>query len=209
MRKAKPRKSRPRPWSEGEVKLLKELYPNNSARDIANELGRTVAAARIKAHKLGICEQCNVWSKRELNLLKRLYPSRTAREIAEQIGRPVQATRMKIVLLGLRKRFRYDERHRVVKGTKEKLCPKCRKWKGESQFYRRRSRKDGLDDQCNKCSYNEERHRTVGEVREKFCRKCKRWKNESDFYKNRATKDGLDSRCKTCSYKPTSKSRKK
>ncbi len=92
------------------------------------------------------------WSKGELNLLKKLYPNRTAQQIAEQIGRPLQTTRKKIAALGLRKRFRYDDCHRVVKGAKEKLCRKCRKWKGESQFYMNRSSKDGLLGWCKKCS---------------------------------------------------------
>jgi len=91
------------------------------------------------------------WSQDEVKLLKRLYPSKEAEQIAEQLGRPVQATRKKIVLLGLRKRFRYDERHRVVKGTKKKLCLKCRRWKNESQFYRNRNSKDGLVEWCKKC----------------------------------------------------------
>ena len=141
-----------RPWSRQEIALLKKLYPHNTIRDIAKELGRTPAAVLGRAHKSGICEQRNIWSKKELNLLKKLYPTRTAEQIAEQIGRPLQATRKKIVLLGLRKRFRYEDCHRVVNGSKEKLCPRCRQWKGESQFYINRSSKDGLLGWCKKCS---------------------------------------------------------
>jgi hypothetical protein len=151
MRKAKTKKSRPRPWSEGEIKLLKKMYPDNSARDIANELGRTVSAVTAKAYKMGLRKSIRLWSKRELNLLKKLYPSKTAQQIAEHIGKPVQATRKKIVVLGLKKRFRYDECHRVVNGVREKLCRKCRKWNGESQFSKNRSSKDGLVGWCKKC----------------------------------------------------------
>jgi DNA-binding NarL/FixJ family response regulator len=104
MRKAKSKNSRPRPWSEGEVKLLRTLYPDNSTRDIANELGRTVAAVQNKASKLGLGKSIRVWSKRELNLLKKLYPGRTAQQVADQLRRPVQATRKKVVVLGLKKR---------------------------------------------------------------------------------------------------------
>jgi len=212
-------------WSANEVNLLKKLYQGDNAQSIADKLGRTVSAIATKAHKLGLTEVLRVWSKRELNLLKRLYPSKTAPEIAEQIGRSVQATRMKIVLLGLRKRFRYDERHRVVKGTKEKLCSKCRIWKVESQFRKIRSSKDGLNWRCKECEYEydrkryerirktgrrnlryEERHRTVGEVKQNFCRECNRWNNESEFYRKRSKKDGLDGRCKNCSSKASGKS---
>jgi len=140
-------------------------------------------AVIVKARKLGICKQSHVWSKRELNLLTRLYPSKTAREIAEQIGRSVRATRCKIFSLGLQKGLRY-ECHRVVNGTKEKLCSKCREWKGESQFGKNRRSKDGLQWRCKECESKcartryerirkggrrnlryEERHRTVRGVK--------------------------------------------
>ena len=39
MPKAKAKKSRPRPWSEGEVKLLKELYPDGGAEEMAKRIG--------------------------------------------------------------------------------------------------------------------------------------------------------------------------
>ena len=175
---------------------------------------------------MGLTEGPRVWSKRELNLLKRLYPSRTAQEIADQIGRSVQATRFKIIKLGLEKRLRYEDCHRVVKGAKKKLCRKCRKWKGESQFCKSRSSKDGVQSQCKECKSKyarkryerirkagkrnlrfEDRHRVVKGIKQKLCRKYNRWKNESVFYKSRSAKDGLDDRCKKCSYKPTCKSR--
>ena len=151
MRKAKSKKNARIAWTKDEVKLLKELYPDNSARDIANELGRTVTAVRVKAYKLGLCERRNVWSKKELNLVKRLYPSKTVQEVAEKIGKSVRATRRKILTLGLQKRLRYEQCHRVVKGTKEKLCSKCRRWKGESQFCRNRRLKYGLQWRCKEC----------------------------------------------------------
>jgi hypothetical protein len=140
------------PWSSQEIALLKKHHPDNTARDIASQLGRTVLAVQQKASKLGLSKSIRVWSKRELNLLKRLYPKKEAEQIAEQLGRPVQATRLRIVKLGLRKRFRYEDCHRVVNVTKEKLCRRCRKWKGESHFYINRSSKDGLLGWCKKCS---------------------------------------------------------
>ena len=140
-----------RPWSRQEMALLKKMYPTNNKQEIANRLGRSVGSVVGRAHNSGISEQRDVWSKRELNLLKKLYPGKEAEQIAEQLGRPVQATRKKIVLLGLRKRFKYDERHRVVKGVKKKLCLKCRKWESENQYYRNRNSRDGLVEWCSKC----------------------------------------------------------
>jgi len=102
---------------------------------------------------LELRKSIRVWSKRELNLLKKLYPSRTAQEIADQIGRPVQTTRKRIDILGLKKRLGYEDRHRVVNGVKQKYCRKCKRWKNETEFYKDRSRKDGLMGRCKKCSY--------------------------------------------------------
>jgi len=138
-------------WSTKEIRQLKRLYPSETVQSIADKLGRSYGAITGKAYELGLTQETRVWSKRELNVLKRLYPSKTAQEVADQIGRSVQATRMKIVILGLAKRFRYEECHRVVNGTKEKLCAKCRKWKGESQFFKSRSSKDGLQWPCKEC----------------------------------------------------------
>ena len=145
------KKEKAPPWSRQEIRLLKKMYPYNSARDTANKLGRTVLAVQQKAYKVGLRKSIRVWSKRELDLLKKQYPSGTAQEIADQLGRPIQATRKRIVILGLKKRFRYEDCHRVVNGVKEKLCRKCRKWKGESQFCRNRSSKDGLLGWCTEC----------------------------------------------------------
>ncbi len=138
-------------WSANDIRQLKRLYPSETAQSIADKLGRAVGAVTAKAYRMGLTEEPRVWSKMELDLLRRLYPSKTAEQTAEQIGRSVRAIRARIHRLGLRKRSRYDERHRVVKGTKEKLCSKCRKWKGESQFYKNRGSKDGLAGWCSKC----------------------------------------------------------
>ena len=91
-------------WSREEVTLLRKMYPDNSRRDIANHLARTVSKVNYKVRKLGLRKANPVWSKKELNLLRKLYPSRTAQQIADKIGRPVPATRLRIVKLGLKKR---------------------------------------------------------------------------------------------------------
>jgi hypothetical protein len=93
-------------WSRQEEALLRKMYPDNSVRDIANQLGRTVSKVAGKAHRLGLGKPKPVWSEKELNLLKKLYPSRTAQQIADRIGRTVKATRKRIVKLGLKKRKR-------------------------------------------------------------------------------------------------------
>ena len=51
-----------------------------------------------------------------------------------------------------RRRYTYEESHRVVGGVKEKRCLKCKKWKAESDFYRESQYKDGLQGKCKKCA---------------------------------------------------------
>ena len=93
-------------WSRQEEALLRKMYPDNSIRDIANHIGRTVLAVTSRAHKLGLRKMNPVWSNRELNLLGKLYPNRTTQQIADQVGRSVQATRLIIHKLGLKKKKR-------------------------------------------------------------------------------------------------------
>lgn len=141
-------------WSADEIRQLKRLYPSETVQSIADTLGRTAWAIEAKAGQLGLtelAEERRVWLKRELNLLRKLYPSKTAEQITEQIGRSVQAIRKKIAVLGLRKRFRYDDCHRVANGTKEKLCRKCRRWQAGSDFHKDRARTDGLKIYCKGC----------------------------------------------------------
>ena len=146
MRKAKAKKKARTAWTEDEVKLLKKLYRDENAQTIADKLGWTVTAVMVKAYKLGICEQRNVWSKREVNLLKRLYPNKTA----EQIGRSERAMRIR---KDRRRYLLYEDRHRVVKGVRQKLCRKCNQWINETGFHRSSREKDGLKGRCKKCAY--------------------------------------------------------
>jgi len=53
---------------------------------------------------------------------------------------------------GLKQYYRYEECHRVVDGVKQKRCRRCKSWKAESDFYKRRSNKDGLAVWCKECS---------------------------------------------------------
>ncbi len=53
---------------------------------------------------------------------------------------------------GLKTYYRYEECHRVVDGVKQKRCRRCKSWKTESDFYKRRSNKDGLAVWCKECA---------------------------------------------------------
>ena len=59
-----------------------------------------------------------------------------------------------------RRNLKYEQRHRVVDGVKEKRCRRCKKWKNESSFYKDRQNEDGLGGWCKECSrkdYNRRR----------------------------------------------------
>ena len=52
----------------------------------------------------------------------------------------------------VKKYYRYEQCHRVVKGVKEKRCRKCGKWKAESEFYKKSKSKDRLANRCKECA---------------------------------------------------------
>jgi hypothetical protein len=186
---------------------------------------KTYRITAMKRARTKTEDPLGAWSKEELELLKKLYPSNTAEQIAGQIGRSVWSVRRKLEVLGLRKTFRYEDRHRVVKGTKEKRCRKCRKWRRESQFYGDASNKDGLKIYCKSCDVElqreyrrrkkqpreylrfEERHRTFRGAKQKLCNRCKQWKVETSFHKESKARDGLALSCRQCANERASERR--
>jgi hypothetical protein len=60
-----------------------------------------------------------------------------------------KATKKKKVIVYLR----FKDRHRVIKGVKQKLCTKCGKWIKEIEYYTSSAEKDGLMSRCRKCTY--------------------------------------------------------
>jgi hypothetical protein len=127
----------------------------------------------------------------------------------------------------VREYLRFEERHRIVRGVKEKLCSRCQQWKYESDYSRNRRSKDGLSFHCKECENGqarkrlelrkkdvrrnlryEDRHRVANGVKEKLCTKCGEWKNESEYYKQRSNRDCLSGRCKRCWHKAAQKSDK-
>jgi len=168
----------------------------------------------IRGFKEKLCSRCKKW-KYQSNF----YRYRQSKDGLSLWCKECGNKRIKLKRKGVRKNLRYEDRHRVVNGAKEKLCTKCKNWKKENEYYTQRSSKDSLSARCKKCTYKatkkthkpkrkggrrnlryEDRHRIVNGAKQKLCCKCKRWKNESEFYKDRSQKDGLMGRCKECSY---------
>ena len=53
----------------------------------------------------------------------------------------------------VREYLKYEQRHRVVNGVKQKQCSKCRQWKVYKEYHRNKSTKDGRTPWCKTCSY--------------------------------------------------------
>jgi hypothetical protein len=107
MQKNRAKKKTSIAWSKDEVKLLKKLYPDGGAGEIAERIGRPLTAVRQKAYHMGIKMRENrLWSADEIRQLKRRYPSEIAQSIADKLGRSYGAVVGKAYKLGLTEELR-------------------------------------------------------------------------------------------------------
>ena len=97
----------------------------------------------------------------------------------------------------------------------QKQCSKCKQWKDESEFNKKKGNKDGLSNVCKICGreqsskYREKNRITYytpqsiirNEQGQKQCNVCKQWKDESCFSKKKDNADGLSNVCKICKSK--------
>jgi len=177
----------------------------------------------IRGIREKLCSYCKKWK-----YYSEFYKNRSSKYGLSCRCKECERERVGYKNKGSKKYLRFEDRHRTIKGTKEKFCRKCGKWKNESEFHKNRSSKDGLNSSCKECSLKatskpykpkkqsvrrnlryEDRHRIVNGIRQKYCRKCRKWKSEHKFYRDKSKKDGLMDQCQKCSYKPVKKSRKK
>ncbi len=94
----------------------------------------------------------------------------------------------------VKKYYKYQLRHRLVEGVREKKCTKCKMWKDQRLFSKNRINDDGLTYWCKMCEAEysrehyrknrkslkeyytyEQRHRLADGVKQKRCSKCKKW----------------------------------
>ena len=93
-----------RPWSDLEVGLLKQLYPDTSLEEIAAELvGRSILAVQEKALLLGL-RRLRPWTAEEISLLRKLWPNTEYSDIATRLNRSIQGIKAKGYKLGLPRR---------------------------------------------------------------------------------------------------------
>jgi hypothetical protein len=110
------RKGKLRLWSEKEVQMLKELYPEMSNAAIAKRLKRPKASVdkkgfdynlkkskeyRREVAKKNNSYRRNSWKKEEIAQLKKLYKTHTYRELADILKRNAQSIQSKATKMGL------------------------------------------------------------------------------------------------------------
>ena len=181
----------------------------------------------VNGVKLKRCVKCKAWKEYDEFRNDRHRPD-GLRIYCKVCDKAVETRKRRKGRKTVRQYLRYEERHRTVRGIKEKLCCSCKKWKYESCFHKNRRTNDGMSYKCRECHRKdgrknlerktsdarknlrfEDRHRVSDGIKQKFCRKCRKWKAEIEFYKDSSKRDGLADRCKKCSYKSSKKSQKK
>jgi hypothetical protein len=91
-------------WTEGEIKLLKEIYPLGNTQKVAERLGRPLTTVRQKAYDLGLkTNSYTFWTAEQIQLLKELYPKSTAQALCKKLKHSAGSIRIKASQLKLKK----------------------------------------------------------------------------------------------------------
>jgi hypothetical protein len=82
----------PRPWTSGELRRLRRLYPDRGCREMAQLLGRTRKSVNSKAKVLGLRRNRDyqAWTEAEIAELRRLYPDGSMAQLAKRFGRSIR-----------------------------------------------------------------------------------------------------------------------
>lgn len=100
----------------------------------------------------------------------------------------------------------------IVDPTASYRCSRCHVRKNSSEFYKDRTRFNGLHSRCKKCAHELQRERrkvrkkkfeTIGDARykgTKKCSRCKEYREKKLFHINNNTFDGLNYTCMICKY---------
>ncbi len=89
-----------RPWPAKDLRFLRDRYADLPAAEVARRLGRSLAAVRSKARKLGVRRR-EFWSGADLALLRKQYGRVPTRQLARALGRPAGAVHQKASKEGL------------------------------------------------------------------------------------------------------------
>lgn len=95
-----PKARRGRYWVTSELRLLKEQYPTCGAHYVAQQLGRSVPAVRLKAIQLGVTHASR-WQPEQDEYLA-IHYGRTSRDaVARVLGRSVNAVNCRASFIGV------------------------------------------------------------------------------------------------------------
>jgi len=110
------------------------------------ESHRTVNGVKKKR-----CTKCKKW-KKESEFIRKSSQRDGLDFWCKDCKRADMRERYKKDGKGLKEYLIYEERHRIVDGVKQKRCSRCKRWKPESEYYKRRRHKDGLAVYCKECA---------------------------------------------------------
>lgn len=140
LKRRKKRTRKCRPWSDLEVELLRQLHPDTSLEQIADQsIGRSLSAVQGMAHILGL-SRVNRWTEEEVTLLQELWPKRTLSDLAGILKRSERAIKSKANKLGLRRRpmagaKSADHEETTVAGQRQSQRLPTRPWSDEEVKY--------------------------------------------------------------------------
>lgn len=115
-------------WTEGEEAYLKEAFAHTPNKELAEKLGRSLPALKIKANRMGLSKTVpeevkdldrrgQSWEPDELETLEEYYPGASAEDLSKVLGRTPDSISLKAYFLKLRKDYRKDVReYSVYKG---------------------------------------------------------------------------------------------
>jgi len=110
----------------------------------------------VKGEKLKRCVKCKKWKEYDKFRNDRHRPD-GLRIYCKACDKAIERKRRRKDKKAVRQYLRYEDRHRVVRGVKEKLCCSCNKWKYESCFHKNRRTNDGLSYKCKECHKRDNR----------------------------------------------------
>jgi hypothetical protein len=125
-----------KPWSPSEDDYLRAVYGTMPGCEVAKKLGKTPAAIRNRAYRLGVSEN-NAWTEAELNTLKAAYEAAGSTGVlkldalAESFGRPKSSVCKKARDIGLE--TSYNRKKVEVRKDRKKFATEedYRAWRSE------------------------------------------------------------------------------
>ena len=145
------RKDGLRSWCKKCVSEYSHKYYRRNRKSVKKHYSYEECHRVVKGVKEKRCTKCKKW-KDESEFSKQRTSKDGLRPWCKKCEREYTRKYYGIDGKPVKKYYRYEESHRVVNGTKEKRCPRCRKWKAESKYYKRHRSKDGLMGWCKECS---------------------------------------------------------